>query len=131
MLSFEGHTHILFLLLLEQKDTTKGLVVAIGTMMTNYAVCFPIVVFRHGLQALSQPSRNSSAQDTPSRCLTLLRQKYHRHGIRGLYAGFGLGLGSQAITAGYESFLATLAKKLSLKLDRSYQRYLVMAVHKW
>ncbi|KAI8330847.1 mitochondrial carrier domain-containing protein [Chlamydoabsidia padenii] len=114
----------------QQKDSINGLVVAIGTMLTNYGVCFPIVVFRHGLQALSIPSKNSSTQDTPYKCLAQLRQKYHRHGFRGLYGGFGLGLGSQAITAAYESFLSKLAKKLSAKLDRSYQRHLLTAIHK-
>ncbi|ORZ22141.1 mitochondrial carrier domain-containing protein [Absidia repens] len=122
--------HFLYLLFTEQKDTIKGLVVAIGTMMTNYTVCFPIVVFRHGLQALSHPDTHTWSQDTPSRCFALLKKKYQDHGFRGLYSGFGLGLFSQAITAAYESFLAGLAKKLSLKLDRTYQQYILAAVHK-
>ncbi|KAI8093824.1 mitochondrial carrier domain-containing protein [Halteromyces radiatus] len=114
-------------------ESMTGLMVAIGTMMTNYAVSFPIVVFRHSLQATSNPTAIIAAAlvDTPRHCWFLLRRKYQRYGFRALYAGFGLGLISQAITTTYESFLASLVKKiLTVFPTSSYQRYFLKGVHK-
>ncbi|ORX43560.1 mitochondrial carrier [Hesseltinella vesiculosa] len=88
----------------ESKETITGIAIAIGTMMTNYVICFPIVVSRHGLQALSQPI-TSWQRDTPAYCFHLLRIKWETYGLRSLYAGFGLGLIGQVVTSSYETCL--------------------------
>lgn len=106
-----------------------GMGLAIGTMICNYAVCFPIVVARHGLQALSVAS-SSWKRDTPTYCFSLLYRKYQLYGFKGLYSGFGIGLIGQAITAVYESFLSKIFKLIQPKLKNSNQQFIVKAIHK-
>ncbi|KAI8064617.1 mitochondrial carrier domain-containing protein [Gongronella butleri] len=90
----------------KHKETMTGIIVAIGTMMANYVVCFPIVVSRHTSQALSTAS--SWQYDTPVYCFRVLHNKYQQHGMRSLYSGFGLGLLGQALTSTYETGLSRL-----------------------
>ncbi|KAI8988512.1 mitochondrial carrier domain-containing protein [Mycotypha africana] len=78
-----------------------GVVLAIGTMVANYSLCFPIVAARHRLQALS--TLYSYRRDTPIYGANMLYYTYKAGSIRKLYPGFGLGLLGQTISACYES----------------------------
>ncbi|CAO3650534.1 unnamed protein product [Cunninghamella echinulata] len=110
-------------------NSMSGMGLAIGTMISNYAICFPIVVARHGLQALSIAS-SSWKRDTPRYCFSLLYKKYQLYGFKGLYAGFGIGLIGQAVTAVYESFLARIARFILPKLKSPNHTFIIKSIHK-
>ncbi|KAG1453746.1 hypothetical protein G6F46_006206 [Rhizopus delemar] len=95
----------------EVKENISGVILAIGSMIANYTLCFPIVAARHSLQAL--PVKNSFQRDTPSYGAAKLYYAYRNGGIRKLYPGFGLGLLGQAISASYESFLGQIMSAFS------------------
>jgi hypothetical protein len=78
-------------------------ILAIGTMVANYSLCFPIVAARHRLQAL--PNLYSYKIDTPRYGVSTIMYAYKNGGIRRLYPGFGLGLLGQTCSATYESGL--------------------------
>lgn len=92
---------------IETHERIAGGALTIGTVVTNYALCFPVVVARHRLQSF--PSRDSWQRDTPLYCARYMLETRRVHGLSSLYTGFGLGLLGQAITATYESFVAAYA----------------------
>ncbi|ORZ01373.1 mitochondrial carrier domain-containing protein [Syncephalastrum racemosum] len=95
---------------LERRETHEriaGGALTIGTVVTNYALCFPVVVARHRLQSF--PGRNSWKRDTPLYCARYMIETRRVQGLSSLYTGFGLGLLGQAITATYESLVAAYA----------------------
>lgn len=96
---------------LEVKETISGVMLAIGSMIANYTLCFPIVAARHSLQAL--PIKNSFQRDTPMYGASKLYYTYRYGGVRRLYPGFGLGLLGQAISASYESIVSQIVSILS------------------
>ncbi|KAG2195378.1 hypothetical protein INT47_004486 [Mucor saturninus] len=108
---------------LEVRENISGVILAIGTMVANYSLCFPIVAARHRLQAL--PTLRSYQRDTPMYGASTILYAYRNGGIRRLYPGFGLGLIGQTLNATYESGLNTVmtgvtaaAKKNSMSLYR-------------
>ncbi|CEJ04513.1 hypothetical protein RMCBS344292_18471 [Rhizopus microsporus] len=97
----------------EVKENISGVVLAIGSMVANYTLCFPIVAARHSLQAL--PVKNSFERDTPRYGAMKLYYTYKYGGIRRLYPGFGLGLLGQSISASYESIIGQITSSLTTK----------------
>lgn len=89
--------------LVEVRENITGVVLAIGTMVANYSLCFPIVAARHRLQAI--PTLHSYQRDTPLYGIQTILYTYRQGGIRRLYPGFGLGLIGQTLSATYESGL--------------------------
>ncbi|KAG2236574.1 mitochondrial carrier domain-containing protein [Thamnidium elegans] len=87
----------------EVRENISGVILAIGTMVANYSLCFPIVAARHRLQAL--PVLYSYQRDTPMYGISTIIYAYRNGGIRRLYPGFGLGLIGQTLSATYESGL--------------------------
>lgn len=85
------------------RENISGVILAIGTMVANYSLCFPIVAARHRLQAL--PVLYSYQRDTPMYGISTIIYAYRNGGIRRLYPGFGLGLIGQTLSATYESGL--------------------------
>ena len=90
-------------MIVEVRENITGVVLAIGTMVANYSLCFPIVAARHRLQAL--PTLHSYNRDTPLYGIHTIIYTYKNGGIRRLYPGFGLGLIGQTLSATYESGL--------------------------
>lgn len=88
---------------MEVRENITGVVLAIGTMVANYSLCFPIVAARHRLQAI--PTLHSYERDTPLYGIHTILYTYRQGGIRRLYPGFGLGLIGQTLSATYESGL--------------------------
>lgn len=76
-------------------------------MVSNYVLCFPVVVARHQLQAFPTPYY-SFARDTPLYCARRIRHIIQTQGAGVLYAGFGLGILGQAVTAMYESAVSSV-----------------------
>jgi hypothetical protein len=85
------------------RENISGVILAIGTMVANYSLCFPIVAARHRLQAL--PTLHSYKRDTPRYGISTVIYAYRNGGVRRLYPGFGLGLIGQTLSATYESVL--------------------------
>lgn len=85
------------------RENISGVILAIGTMVANYSLCFPIVAARHRLQAL--PVLYSYQRDTPTYGISTIIYAFRNGGIRRLYPGFGLGLIGQTLSATYESGL--------------------------
>ncbi|KAI8387998.1 mitochondrial carrier domain-containing protein [Radiomyces spectabilis] len=116
----------------EAKENAAGVTLAIGTMVANYTLCFPVVVARHRLQSF--PHRDWR-RDNPWSCAQSLWRLYKTSGFRALYPGFGLGLCGQALSAGYESLVNDMMRKirpvrLSLRLmTLALGRLLTLAVH--
>lgn len=107
----------------EVRENISGVILAIGTMVANYSLCFPIVAARHRLQAL--PTLHSYHRDTPIYGASTIIYAYRNGGIRRIYPGFGLGLIGQTLNATYESGLNTVmtsvmatAKKINMTLYR-------------
>ncbi|KAF7732166.1 hypothetical protein EC973_006421 [Apophysomyces ossiformis] len=119
--------------LTEPKETAEniaGVTLAIGAMVANYTLCFPIVVARHRVQALPAAYRNIYI-DSPLGFCQALQTNYRQYGLRAMYPGFGLGMFGQAISAIYES----LVNEVVLSFDTSQWnwglRLLANAGTKW
>lgn len=102
---------------MEVRENITGVVLAIGTMVANYSLCFPIVAARHRLQAL--PTLHSYARDTPLYGIHTILYTYRNGGIRRLYPGFGLGLIGQTLSATYESGLNQVMSTLIVSARKS------------
>ncbi|KAL0077570.1 mitochondrial carrier domain-containing protein [Phycomyces blakesleeanus] len=88
----------------ETRESIATLCLLGGSMVANYALCFPVVVARHRYQAF--PAYYSSGKDTPWGSAKFLLSTARRDGIRALYPGFGLGLVGQAVAGAYELLLS-------------------------
>lgn len=121
----------------EIRENISGVILAIGTMVANYSLCFPIVAARHRLQAL--PTLHSYKRDTPRYGAMTIIYAYRNGGIRRLYPGFGLGLIGQTLSATYESALnqvtssaITAARKVNTPvyaLARIVSKLLALAIN--
>lgn len=103
--------------LVEVRENITGVVLAIGTMVANYSLCFPIVAARHRLQAI--PTLHSYQRDTPLYGIQTILYTYRHGGIRRLYPGFGLGLVGQTLSATYESGLNQVMSPLILSANKA------------
>lgn len=104
--------------LVEVRENITGVGLAIGTMVANYSLCFPIVAARHRLQALSTPY--SYKRDTPLYGFHTILQSYRNgRNIRRLYPGFGLGLIGQTLGATYEAGLDQVMSGMTAKANQS------------
>ncbi|KAG0173896.1 hypothetical protein DFQ28_004841 [Apophysomyces sp. BC1034] len=115
--------------LTEPKETAEnvaGVTLAIGAMITNYTICFPIVVARHRIQALPAAYREIYT-DTPMGFLQSIRRNYRQHGFRAMYPGFGLGMFGQAISAVYESLVNEIAQSFDTTQWNQGMQFLVGA----
>ncbi|CAO0791793.1 unnamed protein product [Mucor circinelloides] len=101
----------------EVRENITGVVLAIGTMVANYSLCFPIVAARHRLQAI--PTLHSYQRDTPLYGIQTLLYTYRHGGIRRLYPGFGLGLIGQTLSATYESGLNQVMSTLIVSANKT------------
>ncbi|KAI8353982.1 mitochondrial carrier domain-containing protein [Blakeslea trispora] len=113
----------------EIRENIMGVTLAIGTMVANYSLCFPIVAARHRLQAL--PTHQSYARDTPLYGARTILATYRQGGLRRLYPGFGLGLMGQAISASYESCVHQIISHLlpsSTTLVKAITKCLSLAI---
>jgi hypothetical protein len=99
------------------RENITGVVLAIGTMVANYSLCFPIVAARHRLQAL--PTLHSYERDTPLYGFRTILFTYRNGSIRRLYPGFGLGLIGQTLSATYESGLSQVMAGVIAKANKS------------
>ncbi|KAI7863302.1 mitochondrial carrier domain-containing protein [Spinellus fusiger] len=80
----------------ETYESVATLTLFSGTMIANYALCFPVVVARHRLQAF--PSAWHPPR-TPWKNAQLLWYQGTTHGIYSLYPGVGLGLLGQGFSS--------------------------------
>ncbi|KAK4513631.1 uncharacterized protein ATC70_005635 [Mucor velutinosus] len=101
----------------EVRENITGVVLAIGTMVANYSLCFPIVAARHRLQAV--PTYQSYERDTPLYGIQTILYTYRHGGIRRLYPGFGLGLIGQTLSATYESGLNQVMSPLIASANKT------------
>ncbi|KAH8549502.1 mitochondrial carrier domain-containing protein [Umbelopsis sp. PMI_123] len=101
----------------EAAENFAGFVLAVGSMIGNYVLCFPFVVARHRHQTV--PQLFARQKFTPLGSIRYLSNQYRQEGWRALYPGFGLGLLAQGIAVTYESVLNTTLAKILGKVSES------------
>lgn len=110
----------------EVRENISGVILAIGTMVANYSLCFPIVAARHRLQAL--PTLHSYKRDTPRYGASTILYTYRQGGLCRLYPGFGLGLLGQTLSATYESALNQVMSSAHNKANSKTNKLLQLCI---